>query len=176
MIRIFRHDYPLRNLFLMICEGISIWISIYLSCTLLFHLHPEKFGSLLYLKIIVITSICQICFYYNELYNMQIGLKFKELTIRILQSLGISSMLLGLLYVLFPGLILETKVFALSVFFVIIFIVSWRLVYSIIFHLRFFKKNIIILGSNSLAEKILDMIPIKKEKIFWKNRLNLRNK
>ena len=162
MIRIFKHDYPLKNIFLMISEGVSIWVSIYISSSLIFNLHPERSENLFF-KIILITSVCQVCLYYNELYNMQIGLKFKELGIRILQSLGVSSILLGILYVLLPGLMLETKVFALSVLFAVVFIISWRLVYAVISNLRIFKKNIILLGSSPLAEQILDLIYSKSD-------------
>ena len=163
MIRFFKHDYPLRNIFLVIIESISIWASIFISYALFFNVNNAVFDSWLFFKIIVITVICQLCLFFNELYNMQIIYSIKEIGIRLFQSLGVSSILLAILYIIIPDLMMKTKVFALSVFFVIIFIGSWRLLYTAVFKQKIFKKNILILGSSPLTDEILDMIHNKMD-------------
>ena len=163
MIRIFKQDYPIRNIFLIIGESISIWASIFISCVFLLKIDTHTLDALGVFKIVVITLICQICLFYNELYNMQVVRRINELGIRLCQSLGASAIFLAVLYIIFPDLMIQTKVYALSIFFIIIFIASWRYVYTVISNKEIFKNNIIVLGSNQLAEEILDKIQQKKD-------------
>src|SRR4051794_17298663 len=56
-------------------------------------------------KALVITSVCQVCLYYSDLYDdPHAGGNRTELLIRILQALGITLLILAALYTLFPAL------------------------------------------------------------------------
>ena len=163
MIRLFKHDYPLRNILLIISESISIWASICISYMFFLNVNTYTLDPWGVFKILVITLICQLCFFCNELYNMQVVSRINELGIRLLQSLGASAILLAVLYIIIPDLMIQTKIFALGIFLIIIFIASWRFLYTVISNHGVLKKNIIMLGSNPLAEEILDKIHSKRD-------------
>ena len=163
MIRIYKHDYPLKNILLIIGESISIWASIAISYVFLLNINTHTLDAWGVFKIVVITLICQLCLFCNELYNMQIVRSINELGIRLCRSLGGSAILLAVLYIIVPGLMIRTKTFALSIPFIIILIVSWRFIYNVISNHGILKKNIIILGSSPLAEEILDKVNSKRD-------------
>jgi sugar transferase (PEP-CTERM system associated) len=117
----------------------------------------------LYLKILLITCICQTCLYYNDLYDLKVTDTFLELGIRLLQALGASAIFLAGIYVIFPQAIIGRGIFALSIGFVILLIVSWRFFYKLILKYGLFNQNIIILGSGDLAQNIINEIIQRKD-------------
>lgn len=163
MIRIFKLDYPVRNIFLVVSESISIWSSICISYMLFLNVNSYTLNSWEMFKILIITIICQLCLFCNELYNMKVVCRVNELGIRLFQSMGASALLLAILYIIIPDLMIQTKIFALSILFIILFIASWRFLYTIIINHGILKNNIIMFGSNPFAEEILDKVQSKKD-------------
>ena len=75
-------------------------------------------------KAILIAVVCQLCLYYNELYDLRLLADRRELFVRILQALGSTSLVLAVLYYWFPGLVIGRGVFAISSGMVISFVVA----------------------------------------------------
>jgi sugar transferase (PEP-CTERM system associated) len=163
MLRIFKQYYPIRNIFFFIGEGLVIYASVLISSSLLLEKKSFHFDLWLYLKIFLVTFVCQTCLYYNDLYDFRITDSFLELGIRLLQSLGVSAIFLSGVYVIFPGTIIGHGIFALSIGIVILLIVSWRFCYKLILDHGLFDQNIILLGSGDLAQKIIKEINKRKD-------------
>ncbi len=163
MLRIFKQYYPIRNIFFFIGEGIVIFAAVLVACWLL--LNVEFFGldGWLWLKIFLISLVCQTCLYYNDLYDLKVTDSFQELGIRLLQALGTAAIILAVIYLVFPKTIVGTGIFAVSIVFVIILIVSWRFFYALILNHGMFNQKIILLGSGLLAQNILDEIINRKD-------------
>ena len=115
------------------------------------------------LKAILIVSVCQLCLYYNDLYDLKITDTKSELFIRLLQALGASAIVLAPVYYLFPVCIIGKWIFNISIFFVIMFIVIWRIAYMQVLNRGLFDQKIILLGSGDLAKKIAQEIDEKKD-------------
>ena len=97
MLRLFRQYYPIRNIFFVIGEGVTIYSSVLLAAVLLQGeqaLHQDQW---FYLKLFMITCVCQISLYYNDLYDLKEKANFKDLSLRLLQSLGVSAIVLAFL-------------------------------------------------------------------------------
>jgi len=163
MLRIFKQYYPIRNIFFFIGEGLVIYISVIIASWILLKGQSFPFSLWLYLKIFLITFICQMCLYYNDLYDLNVTDTFLELGIRLLQALGASAIFLAGIYVIFPGAIIGYGIFALSIGFVILLIVSWRFCYKLILTHGIFNQNVIILGSGDLAQNIIKEITKRKD-------------
>ena len=163
MLRIFKQYYPIRNIFFFIGEGLVIYASVLMASSLLLETESFPFDPWLYLKILLITFICQTCLYYNDLYDLKVTDTFLELGIRLLQALGVSAIFLAGIYVIFPQAIIGHGIFALSIGFVILLIVSWRFCYKLILSHGIFDQNIIILGSGDLAQNITNEITQRKD-------------
>ncbi len=119
---------------------------------------PFSFDVLLILRIALVTIVCQICLYYNDLYDFNLVKTLPAMTIRLLQSLGVASIILGVVYFIFPLATIDQQVFMLSLFILIIFVTSWRLAYLNILNKGVFNESIIIVGSSDLSIAILNKI------------------
>ena len=77
--------------------------------------------------------------------------------------MGASAILLAPVYYLFPVCIIGKWIFNISIFFVIMFIVIWRMAYMQVLNRGLFDQKIILLGSGDLAKKIAQEIDEKKD-------------
>ena len=141
-----------------ILEGCVIFSCFLLSTVLLTFSSSYWFDLMLVLRILLITAIIQTCLYYNDLYDFDIVSQIPEIIIRLLQSLGVTSILLAGVYFLFPLVILDQKIYILSIFFLIFFIIFWRVGYLHILNKGMYNQRIIILGSSKLAKDIYEKI------------------
>jgi sugar transferase (PEP-CTERM system associated) len=163
MLQIFKKYYPLRNIFFVFGEGIFIYASVLVASVII--LDQELFvpDRRLLMKVFLITFVCQSCLYYNDLYDLKITDSFKELGVRLFQALGFAAIFLGFFYILFPDAIIGTGIFFISICFVILLIVSWRLGYSLILNRGLFNQKIILLGSGELVKNIKEEISGRKD-------------
>ena len=102
MLRLFQKNYPIRNLFFIKGEGLSIFVSVLISTWMLSDTRVLLLTNDLLLKTVLITFVCQMCLYYNDLYDLKITIGFQELSIRLLQALGVASIVLAFVYFIFP--------------------------------------------------------------------------
>jgi sugar transferase (PEP-CTERM system associated) len=108
----------------------------------------------LILKAFLIVACVQLSLYYFDLYDLKAFRSNIELGIRLLQSLGVSSILLAFLYYLFPLLIIGRGIFLISLGFMGAVIASWRIIYNHILKTRQLDQRIMIIGSGPLAKNI----------------------
>ena len=160
MLRLLKQYFPIRNIIFYIFEGFIIFGSFHLLTILRTNLDIILFDLFFSLKIALITIVCQICLYYNDLYNFKVASTIGEISIRLLQALGVSSIALALIYFIFPVVIIDQVTFVLSIGFLIVFIIGWRFLYILMINKGLFNQNIIVLGSSPLAFDILDEIKI----------------
>jgi sugar transferase (PEP-CTERM system associated) len=163
MLRIFKQYYPIRNIFFFIGEGVVIFVSILFASWIIIEFKSFPADRWIYFKILLITIVSQTCLYYNELYDLTVTSNFMELGIRLIQALGVAAIILAAIYVIFPETIVKPGIFAVSVVFVILFIVSWRFCYSLILTRGIFDQKIILLGSDDLSKEIINEINIRKD-------------
>lgn len=163
MLRLFKQYYPIRNAIFVLGEGIFIFLSVILACWLLLGKENFHFEYFLVLKILLITVTCQVCLYYNDLYDLKITDTLAELGIRLLQALGASAIFLAFVYFIFPEVIISEGIFIISTVFVIVLLVSWRIIYTQILNRGLFNQKIIILGSSDTAKEITKNIMEKTD-------------
>lgn len=108
----------------------------------------------LVLKALLIVACVQLSLYYFDLYDLKAFRSNIELGIRLLQSLGVSSILLAFLYYLLPPLIIGRGIFFISLGFIGVVIVSWRIIYNHILKTRQLDQRIMIIGSGPLAKNV----------------------
>jgi sugar transferase (PEP-CTERM system associated) len=155
MLKVFKQYYPIRNIFFICGESLAIFASVVLADWLIGGRSawvPDK----LYLgKVVLVCLMLQVCLYYNDLYDFRIAIGFRELGLRLLQSLGV---LLSLIYFAYPGFIIGRGIFEASIIILITLIISWRYLYVIILRRGYFNERIMLLGSGELGQIILNEI------------------
>src|SRR5512134_1334340 len=82
-------------------------------------------------KALLITYVCQMCLYYADLYDeMRMTPDRRELLVRIFQSLGATSIILALLYYVFPSLVLGRGIVMIAAMLITVVVISWRIAFS----------------------------------------------
>lgn len=158
MLRLLKQYFPIRNILFIIMEGLMIYGSVCLSFYLLSQRGAMSLDLFLFLRIFLVTMVCQIALYYNELYDFEIAVSIPEVCIRLIMALGVTSIALAAIYFAFPATIIDQEIFILSVVFLMIFITGWRVIYIWILSKGMFNESILVLGSTPLAYDIMERI------------------
>jgi sugar transferase (PEP-CTERM system associated) len=156
ILKVFNQYVPLRKLAFILLETGFIMGMVLFGAYLRFLGDPTGFSDYEYLffKALLIVGIVQLSLYYFDLYDLKIFRSNFELGIRLLQSLGVSSIILAVLYYLFPFLIVGRGIFLISLGFMGAVIVCWRVIYNRILRTKQLDQRIMIVGSGQLAKSI----------------------
>jgi sugar transferase (PEP-CTERM system associated) len=156
ILRIFDQYMPIRKIAFFFLESAFITGMVILGAYVRFLGDPIGFYTYEYLilKALLIVTCVQLSLYYFDLYDLKIFRSNIELGIRLLQSLGVASILLAIIYYLFPSLIIGRGIFLISLVFMGGVIVSWRIIYNHILKTRQLDQKIMIVGSGPLAKNI----------------------
>jgi sugar transferase (PEP-CTERM system associated) len=163
MLKIFKQYYPIRNIFFVMGEGLLIFTSIIFAVIMAYGFHFMVLDQWLFFKAAIVALVCQACLYYNDLYDLNSMKGYNELAVKLLQALGMASILLAAIYLFFPATVIGYGIFALGVCFIMFFVISWRFVYTFILNKGLFNKKIILLGSGQLAMNIVEEIREKRD-------------
>ena len=163
MLRLFQKYYPIRNVIFASGEGLVIYLSVLIAAYIKIGSDLRMFDYSIIFKTLLITVVCQISLYYNDLYDFKITNNYVELGIRLLQALGIATIFFGIVYYLLPQLMIGEGIFVISIALLILLIVSWRIGYTLILENGLFNQKIIVIGSGALAQGIIQEIRDKRD-------------
>jgi sugar transferase (PEP-CTERM system associated) len=154
--RIFSKFVSPKSLVLVLLEGALIALALVCAVRIRFWDSTPGFNAYTALpefgvQAIVFVATLQMCFYYGDLYNLKHTHLRNERLMALAQSLGASCLLLGILYFVFPSLLLGRGVFFISMALVPAFIAVSRVGLDRIWQAAAPKENIAIMGTESLA-------------------------
>jgi len=160
MIHLFRQYFSIRKAIFILGEGALIFCAV--SMASLIGLEDEALMGILFEvnwpKILLVTVVAQISLYFNDLYEMRLGVTKVELAMRLIQSIGITSIILAGVYFLYPEAMIGRWIFFISVIFLVLFLVSWRFLYAFVVHKKLFSERTLIVGDGELAKDLLKEI------------------
>ena len=156
ILRIFNKYVPTRKMAFFFLESFFVMGMVIFGAYLRFLGDLRGFETLgsLFFKALLVAGTVQICLYYFDLYDLKYFRKKIELIIRLLQSFGVSSIILAFLYYLFPELIIGRGVFFISLILMVLVVIFWRLLYNYLLKTRALDQRILILGIGSMAKSI----------------------
>ena len=105
-------------------------------------------------KIALVTGLCQICFYYNDLYDLTIVHSSRELLIRLLQAAGAASIIIALLYLIAPSIAIGNGIFVSSLVIFLIAIVAWRLLFNRLAYAANLEERVLVVGCGPTARMV----------------------
>ncbi len=114
-------------------------------------------------KVLLVAIVTQISLYFNDLYEFKPGDNPVEMAIRLVQSIGITSIVLAVVYFLFPEVIIGRWIFFASLLVLILFLASWRILYAYILGKRIFTEKALLIGDGDLAMDIMKEIKTRRE-------------
>lgn len=170
MFKVFSQYFPIRILFLIFTESILISGSLLASVELWYHrdafmVDEVMQGPQFLFQISTVVLLGQLCFYYNDLYNLTVVCRRSELAIRLVQALGGWCLLLTLGYFWYPHFMIGQGILVILVFFVLVGILLWREAFARLGFLFKNRERILILGTGQIG---IDLC----RKLLHRNDLN----
>jgi sugar transferase (PEP-CTERM system associated) len=118
------------------------------------------------LRVVIVLTVCMICFFYSDLYDLQIVSRRAELLVRLLQALGAASLILALLYFLIPDLMIGRGVFAIATAVNGVLLVVWRLVVDATGKVFRTKQRVLVAGTGPTGVLLVKEILARPELNF----------
>ncbi len=133
-----------------------ISLGVLLAISIRFFFDREGIVSYEYIiaKVLFVTLVCQGSLLYNELYSINLGDNRRILLIKLLQSLGATSILLSISYFFWPSLIIGRGIFILTIIVLPPLLFIWRIFHTKIPVFAQNKERILIIGTGELAIEI----------------------
>lgn len=110
------------------------------------------------LKIALVTAVCQLCFYYNDLYDLTVVHSSRELVIRLLQAAGAAAIVLAVACFTVPWLILDPSTFVTALGVFVVAVLSWRVTFSYLAHDPHLEERVLIVGTGHTARLVAKQI------------------
>jgi sugar transferase (PEP-CTERM system associated) len=106
----------------------------------------------------VVTALCLLCIYFNELYDLTIVRTNREMVIRLLQAVGTALILLALLYLALPGLMVANGAALPATALFLTGIFTWRCVFNQVARMASFGERILIVGTDDSSRTVARLI------------------
>jgi sugar transferase (PEP-CTERM system associated) len=161
VIRLFRQYFSIRKAIFIAGEAVLIFGAVTLASFVLLGREYYTLQILLdfnWLQILLITVVAQISLYFNDLYDIHPVGNVVDLASRLVQSVGVTSIVLAVIYFFLPDMIVGRWIFFVSVVFLLLFLFSWRLLYAYAVHKKLFAERTLIVGDGELATDLLEEI------------------
>ncbi|HEY7292722.1 MAG TPA: TIGR03013 family XrtA/PEP-CTERM system glycosyltransferase [Vicinamibacterales bacterium] len=123
-------------------------------------LATELHGStdLTFFKIALVTVVCQLCFYYNDLYDLTIVQSNRELVVRLLQASGMATIILAALVATLPSISPDAGTFVTALGVFVTAMLTWRLTFNRVARDPRLEERILILGTGAAARMLAQEI------------------
>jgi sugar transferase (PEP-CTERM system associated) len=157
MIKLFGQYFSARRAVFIFGEGLLIFCAVTLAAYVLLRRETEFLFVLEdhWWQIVIITAVTQLSLYFNDLYEMERRENRIDTTNRLILAIGISFFVLAIIYLIWPAAMIGRWTFFLSTLFLVLFFVSWRLLYFYVLHKKFFSEKALLLGDGNLARDLL---------------------
>jgi len=154
--RILNQYFPGRVFVLLFTENalilLGVWVAacVYIgrfNLALLFD--PGLFG-----RALLISLVCQICFYFNDLYDLKSLSSPLQILLRLLKTFGMASLILAFVYLLIPGTRFGSGIVETSVIGVALLVLLWRVALEWFNRVYAPGDRILIVGTGSHAQAL----------------------
>ncbi len=153
--QLFNRNVSVRGLTVFGFEVVLISGSMLLAT--LVHGAPDASDTLGW-KIALVTALCQLCFYYNDLYDLTVVHSNRELVVRLLQAAGAAAIVLAAACVAAPSLILDPGVFVTALVVFVVAVIAWRVTFNYVARGAHLEERVLILGTGPTARMLARQI------------------
>ena len=159
MLQVYSHHLSPKAMLLAFTESALIALSLLAGMKLRFLDDGAAFEYYTLLpdfavQALVVVLTFQVCFYYNDLYDLTRTRSQNELLLRIGEALGAGCLLLGLLYFLVPGLLIGRGAFLIAMALTAASVLAVRLTLDAAWRMSGLSQRIVIVGTGPLAHTV----------------------
>src|SRR5215217_4366195 len=156
--QVFNRNVSVRGLTVFGFEIVLISGSMALAASLHGGFSEASVPGTMLSKIVVMTALCQLCFYYNDLYDLTVVHSNRELIVRLLQAAGAATIVLAAACVAFPTLLLDPSTFATAMGVFVVAVLTWRVAFNHLAHDPHLEERVLIIGTGLTARKLAQQI------------------
>jgi sugar transferase (PEP-CTERM system associated) len=102
-------------------------------------------------KVVLITALCELCFYYNDLYDLNCVHATGELLVRVFQGTGAAAIALAAVSILLPSVRLGSGTFLMTLGVLVVALPLWRVAFAGLSNDPHLEERVLIVGTGSLA-------------------------
>ena len=153
MYRVLTVNLGLRHLALVLVEHLMIVLSVVIAAIVRLG-WPETINEAMtnwVSRAVFAAVVLQLCLYYADLYDSRTLLDRRDLVTRLVRALGVTSVLLALLYFWLPELVIGRGVFALATVMIIALVAGWRIAFEWLSLRGRPTERLLIVGTGSAA-------------------------
>jgi sugar transferase (PEP-CTERM system associated) len=158
--QVFNRQVSFRGLAVFGFETMLIAASILIAASFM---STRPVGFDLIWKIALATSLYELCFYYNDLYDLTLVDSRGELFIRILQAAGAGAIVLSILSLVVPSLMIGPGIFLTSLALTLVAVPAWRWMFNGVTRDAHLEERVLILGSGPTARTVAQLIRTRRE-------------
>jgi sugar transferase (PEP-CTERM system associated) len=155
--QVFNRNVSVRGLTVFGFETLLISGSMALAASIHGGFESPATGAILW-KIAAVTALCELCFYYNDLYDLTVVHSNRELVVRLLQAAGAATIVLAAACLAFPTLLLDPSTFVTALGVFVVAVLTWRLVFNRLAHAPHLEERVLIVGTGLTARTLAQQI------------------
>lgn len=106
------------------------------------------------MHVLLVVFVCQVCLHYADLYDLRTIADWRELLVRLFQSLGATSFILAFLYFWFPNLMIGRGVFLVSAGLVIAAASGWRFAFAWVTRRVAPRERLLLVGTSPASVEL----------------------
>jgi len=153
--RVFNRHVSMRGLTVFGFETLLISGSILVSANVRGSLAGET--SALW-KVVLVTALCELCFYYNDLYDLTRVHAKRELAVGVLQGIGAAAIALAAVSAILPSLLLGSGTLTTMMALLLVVVPIWRLAFEGLTRDPHLEERILVVGAGQLARTVAQQI------------------
>jgi sugar transferase (PEP-CTERM system associated) len=115
------------------------------------------------LRIGIVTVVCIVAFYYNDLYNFEAPHDLGQLFSRLCRALGVSALVLAITYLMFPEMIVGGNLASYALLLTLLAVLTLRVVVYALAKRAPFTERVLILGGGRFASDLAQQIEIRPD-------------
>ncbi len=155
--------FPIRSAVCFLVEGGIILLSVMISYHILNEGEPGTvtFHNAL-ARGVVIAVFCQACMYLLDLYDLKIYQTVSEIFFSLIFAVGFLCIGIGLISYIVPGFGVGGKMYYLTVLFITILLLAWRVSFGLYLEKMAPKENVLVVGTGDVARMVANELKLRE--------------
>jgi exopolysaccharide biosynthesis polyprenyl glycosylphosphotransferase len=109
-------------------------------------------------RVAIVTIVCIVAFYYNDLYNFEVPHDVGQLFRRLCRALGVSALVLAGVYLMFPTMILGGNLASYALLLTLVSVLAGRIAVYALAKRAPFSQRVLLLGGGPLVTELARQI------------------
>jgi sugar transferase (PEP-CTERM system associated) len=151
--RIGGQKIPIHTVLMVVFEAVLIACSLLLAALLRFHSFAATWYYVnsrhTFLRFVLVALVCQVAFYYYDLYDFGAVRRRSALVVRTLQALGLVCVVIGAIYYMDPDLSLGRGITLLAAATTLVVVLTWRFLVDATLPFLRQTERVLVLGTGA---------------------------